>query len=749
MGLFSKKVTYYGVDSSKALDDVPKNYLVSVMVSGILTGRQIVPTILDASLSGPRGSLEKYTTYAKDPKKYRHQLPDITYRYTYANLDKFIKYLETKHSGSVTILAFGYGLPDDDVWAKTWLAENMGYGFNTGSYRDTYYYKTTVTVTETTTTTNPDGTTTTTTTTKEETRNITRTTNYEYAGAYRNTYTNTLTINLTYTITEDGWGFVPEGTYVNDDNQYTQSITGVPLPPEETMYLAVYTTTDTGGTSYYWDDVQKVHIFKYLESSRTIPELLPDPTQVELRVPPLPIYREWFKSTDDDLEDPVRKEFYDQVIALTDLINIPSEEIYKGIKESPELGKIRDTFLYFGVPIHTKYEASREYIYHFFNVMADYAKDSYNTYQAVAADTRLGYSLAGTATGVFKIVEQSYNMNMFFNYIIKEIKNGSIGTVGFTTIDINEASTGTSLYETYGINPYTGQSTVSSLPDSLVIKHQISSTQYAEIKIKGLGISHAVSGQTGVFGRIFGGTAVGLADKEDFLIPVSPEIIRKLSLKDSETVIFDAMHVTVYWQYTVKVKTFLGQLLTAFVLGAITGFISAIAMGTAINVASILINAAIKAVVGMVLEKIDPTLAMIVGIAFQVGAFSGGSILDNISNMSFADVLLKAVGAIQKLMQLQMMDAFADLQKDWEDFHDLVEDMDQKLENMKDMLPEQNMDPLLFLNAKLQDRYYKDPNDFFSERKRTNLAPIMKSACTDYHSRQKDCWESVPKFLNL
>jgi hypothetical protein len=96
-----------------------------------------------------------------------------------------------------------------------------------------------------------------------------------------------------------------------------------------------------------------------------------------------------------------------------------------------------------------------------------------------------------------------------------------------------------------------------------------------------------------------------------------------------------------------------------------------------------------------------------------------------------------------------MMDAFADLQKDWEDFHDLVEDMDQKLENMKDMLPEQNMDPLLFLNAKLQDRYYKDPNDFFSERKRTNLAPIMKSACTDYHSRQKDCWESVPKFLNL
>ena len=675
--LFTKKETFSGVDSSKAFDELPKNYFTSTLISGILTGREIVPTVLDIYMSGPRRSVERYRDFAKKTENYRYRLPTFSYSSSYANLDNLMKYLERIHGTKDIILYdYAYGIPSDVTWAKIWLVDrNLSIGDSVTTYRSGGYIVATVSAT---------------------------------VSMYSN----------------DGsviyWG--NDNIYWGDSGSYayTSVYSRIPLPPNTLMYLAIY---GLKAATHHWGTLTSINTFKYAVSSLSIPELLPAVTEtVYIDTTPIAIYKHAFTYLTNDAT------YLKEITNLTNVINVPSDTIINSIKGNPDQSKFKDVFLYFGVPIHTKHQASKQYIYYFFNELGGYADQSYNIYQQ---SINQQYTVLEPAKSFVILKEQNFNKELFFSYITKIIRSGSVGSIQHTTITIDARTGGTSF------NIHTGEYTV--LPDNIIIKHQINSSQFAEIKVQGIGLTHKVSGSV---------TSIGLKDKEDFLIPFSPLLLRKLSLKNSETVIFDAMYLTIYWQYTTKTTSFLGQLFKNFVFNIVIGLLTGPIFGF-VSFKSLLINSAVKAVVQTVLSTVDPKVASILGLAMNLtGGFSAGGITNLVSSMSFADVLLKAVEVIQKVMQLQMMEAFSKLEKDWEDFHNLVEDYEERLEKARSMLPEANMDPLLFLNAKLQDKYYKDPSDFYTERKRTNLAPIMKSACTDFHSKHKNCWDTLPKFLN-
>jgi hypothetical protein len=122
MGLFTKKVYVADVEIGKALEDLPKNYLIASILSSILHQKELVPSIISAAVSGPKASINRYVNFARNETNYSRGLPELIYNYSIDNKDLVISTIEATVEDTIREIILRYkGQLSEEIWAKLYL----------------------------------------------------------------------------------------------------------------------------------------------------------------------------------------------------------------------------------------------------------------------------------------------------------------------------------------------------------------------------------------------------------------------------------------------------------------------------------------------------------------------------------------------------------------------------------------------------------------------------------------------------
>lgn len=116
MGLTTKTVREADVYSNNIIEEIPKNWFINQIISGLLTGKDITSTIVSATLTSPSRAINDYYKYGE--RKYLYKLPDITYEYGTTKEDVAKRLIEEILGVPINMVALYYGIPPEEMWAK-------------------------------------------------------------------------------------------------------------------------------------------------------------------------------------------------------------------------------------------------------------------------------------------------------------------------------------------------------------------------------------------------------------------------------------------------------------------------------------------------------------------------------------------------------------------------------------------------------------------------------------------------------
>jgi len=715
----SEKVYVVEVFTNNLIDEIPRNYFNAKLIGGISAGADIPSTIINGVLSNPTASLKDYFRYGRD--KYEWRLPTISYFYSAAKFSEVVTIIQNLEGKVIEVLQYFYGVPDLDSWAKFEILVNFGYSalqgssntstndwYNSGFFLNTRTATSTTTVTTTTTVTNPDGTTSTSVETKTHTITSNYNTTYSYSHAYESAGRFFAVLKVNYNeYNSEGYSF---------DSEH-EMVISIASPPLDNWYLVAYKIPGNN----------EVKVIRYREASNVYPQLNNKHTTLDKTILPIGIFRQFFVSIDSDKNSNV----YKTTKKLVKKIQVDADDILEEINAQTELSKIHGTHLYLGISPWTTDEHSKLYIYEFFKYIYSFAGNTKANYNSQTLQT------LNSAQGIITIEEQKFNYKLGFGYIDSQIKGGVIAPLGKVQLIRNTRSDSFFGLTALGnFSSYSG-STQISVNSQLIIQKQITATTYEEITIQGIYAVHILPHRK----NFTEGKGIPLSDKTNFLIPLSLDILKQLAIAKQEAVIYDSLKMVVQGAYSYKVKKFS---ILSLAIGIAFSFVTSGLSLSAWLASGALAKILVSFVLNLVLSQIDPAIGMLVGavVGFaMMGGFSGGGL--NFSNLNLSDVLLKGVGAIQKVLELKISNEVKALEKAWEDFHNLVENLDEILRQAKDgMAYVPGLDPLTHLSSKTAI-IYEDSGSFYERSKRTNLAPVIKSGISDYHSKALNCWESL------
>ena len=578
MGLFSSKTIYYvSLSTSKVTQEIPPNYFVSNIVSGVQNATDTTFTIYRAYNTGPSASLKRYMRYGK--RNYTYGLPTVTTNLNFADYDALENVLELVEGEPVILNTVNYGVMSPELNAILYC----------------YKYK------------NLD----------IKTRSITITTSswiggsYIRAGTYRfrTLENNGSTAVFVYTVYSSDY----DGNNYSTDYYYR--INNIPVIYEPGYWYIVLYEVASSST---------IKFFEYKEGAGVYPSLDGYSTDVDEAIPPVAILRNRYKYVDQ-----ISTSLYEDTKDLLGIMNLPLDSFLDGLKAESQMNKVTTTSYVFQPNLFSTDPATIKYIYAFFDSLSR---------QGFITDPKAHYwdnlqANKGQYQYSYKIKEQFYDYKLVYNYIDKSIHNGSIGKKGkvtisyninpFDRINFNSFRLMLGFFDDGSAEDIQYYSQVNSY---IIIRKQVDTNVYEQLEVHGLAIITQLP-QTN-FGLQY--NYVYMKDKADFLLPLIPDLLfDNLSIIDQESPIFEAMHMVLYAADQQKKKwyeSFLGQLLITVVATFIAGPVGFKAGATwaSVGVAAFVRQVAISFLIGLVISKVLLPVLGDNAILFAIAAFAVG-----------------------------------------------------------------------------------------------------------------------------
>ena len=712
MGFFSslfgggKDIHSVDISTSPFVEETPKNYFVSNLISSIREGGDTAFTIYRAYTSGPSSSLRRYMRYAQN--KYIYAMPTVSSSFSFLDLESLESALQDVEADNVpegeipqiSIVDAFFGPMTEDINAVIYCYKNYGLNLvdltlSSGGFT------------------------------------------WEFSG----------TENGGTTAVFRKQSVIVDYEYGNNYVYYDYYRVGVAAPPSGNWYVAIYYEANSPGTIKY---------FEYQVNSQPDYILNSDDTaDVDETVTPVAPFRENFNFVSGSV--------YDSVSTLMDTMTVDIGDLIEALQGQNDLGKISNAFYVFGPNLWDNNREILIYCKEFFNSVynASIGLDRVDSKAAFEAGLENGNT---QPQNTYKIEEQKYNIEIKYNYITKSIKSGSIGKKG-TIVAVRYVNDS----DSYTVNNYYsgdewGQQVVTTpaIKSTIAYREQVSDSTYEEVFVHGLVMVVTLP-------QVGGGSQVKyiyMKDQKNFLLPLIPDILfDRLSIIEQEDVIYRSMQIVAYaavvehlswWESFVS--SFLGQLIitivSAYFLGPVGGG-SWYTAGGQFLTQQFIRQVAISFVIGQVISKVlAPVLGdspLLYAIAAVGASYLGSLAMDPAKGaLSFADYLLDNVWSLATKfvngLTLQVQNDIVGIHKELEDMMDQLRDKEQEIADAKDMLDTSLIDPS-YLATKPRDRYYKNSNDFFKNCLKTNLASDMKSAVTSYKKVSTDAWSTVPQFI--
>ena len=461
--------------------------------------------------------------------------------------------------------------------------------------------------------------------------------------------------------------------------------------PADLYYIAKYHLMDNRGEA-----VGELLTWVYRENDGTYPEL-DIPTEKESEKSPYyPIIP--LREHQEDMSQGSHKGTQLHLTSKRAMrrMGLDFDSLCESVHANPDINDIDFCYFMMGVDIATENDLSNEYLYEFFNDLHRTQwtdKTEYNYW--------LGHNSTKAPPPINKITisDSNYKMDIGWNYMDKELKTGVVGKLGFVKKSLERL-------------PVVETPEYTSYSDALVLRKQVTATQYSELFIHGLiHVNYIYANDTvrTTLPDAFGDSD----DKNNFIVPLNVDICTRLGALKSHDILYDAMRLVFNTKITKKLKwyqTGIFKVLVMVVAIVITAF-SAGAFAPGITVAAsmgIIGTAALSVIITSVVLEVGLSLvenvfgAKIALIAAVIASAVGLQVgLSGVTTSISAQSIMKSIGmVVTYFSQENYMDHMQKLRAEAETLKKETEEVDKLLSvGIKDPLDTfglaYNYDPIL------------------------------------------------------
>lgn len=664
MGLFSSKtVITVSSETFKLIANPPETVKQSVIYA-LLNDQSLPDTVLDDAISGYASKAKQAFDYAYND--YVLGLPQgKMYGLNQVSNSTVQSIIETEIGESVYII---FSFIDDmtpEIMALEYLRSTRGYKISTNE----------ITI-----------------------HNFAVRNNKQPLQVYNVTYSNnTLTINYRQAY-----------SLYNIKDRYTSFSETIPyngsLLLNKRYCITAYQTYLLSGAI---DPVEKYWIYDI--SNDTYPELsaesIEDSNETRF-FPVVPLRRNNVNVMSDE-----QSELYITGKKLLDKLNLDITTLIDLIEENPSINQIDHAYVMFGVPIDTTVEASKYYLYKFFEYLGEvsiYNKDIYiQSTNTSIISKRNSFITKITAPADISLLEYGLQLEIIYDYITSNIITGNIGSIGTVETYIYKKS-----------------------PTFIRLRIQLTNTTYKEIIVYNLAQRNVIQGHAVI--------ATLSENSSELLIPISYDIANGLPLMLRNNLYYDSLRMVINSYDKQKIKWYQSgffklilvvvAIIISIYTGGMGGFIAGLstaASGGVIAVIAyllpgILIGIAINYGLKFVAKLTGAEIAMILGAIVYVIGISNiykGSFNIFGSKLPTSQLLLQAGSAIINSANTFIATEIDEVMKDMEAFESEAEKKWDILEEAEKLLDtDLNINPVKLLTQVQPVNIVSESPDAFYKR---------------------------------
>lgn len=475
LGIEDETIEHTFLTTLKLMDEPNLDYTKDAIYAAILQQRDLTKSIIESKRVGPVGYLHALAGYANSD--YYFGSPEYSSAQLSTDFDTVVAILDSTVGVARTTEYIKYGYPEELPYVHSQLYTNWGWTntsntivIDGANWEYTHYVK------------NVDGTftvhaTRTATTTTEDVRNtviytlegieytkISLLTRYTYDNGTPAHYIHTA-VYVSHTISSKPATGIPDSStdeilnvVVDELVEFTITTYDIPAPEITEYYYAKYKLDSDPGTDYYFMEKTPSDTYPELVHAISISNFIDNKV-----MPVMPIVRDGVYI---DTESP---ETVDSVRTALSIVSLDLTTLSDSIRSD---GNIEDAFIAYGINVHTTSQAGMDALYSVFDVLEIHATTSKAEFEAMIVGNSTTMERKPNVT-TYK--ESTYNFQLSFNYIERNLVIGNIGIVGTYSTEIElvpEVDYGLAMGVVFN--------------DSLIIRKQVTDTQYLEIKVHGL-----------------------------------------------------------------------------------------------------------------------------------------------------------------------------------------------------------------------------------------------------------------------
>jgi hypothetical protein len=389
---------------------------------------------------------------------------------------------------------------------------------------------------------------------------------------------------------------------------------------------------------------------------------------------------------------------------MMNYVNLDYDQVTEAIHANPDIDQVEQAMLMVAVPAVTSDPTEQRYLFDYFTQMLDLTENK------VGGHIQDMLNGSRAATNIV-IQDARFKMALGYSHIYKKIVHGNIGSVGSYTSGL-----GSDTQVVTGINTEDGGPVNwSTAQQSHFYRHQISETQYQEIRVTGLKMTYYIFEQY---------TTVGDENDPILLIPIDRSISKRYSIPERETLYARSLHYVFNSRVITKIKWYqtgffkilmvIVAIVIAFfseqwqlvgaALAAGTLTIEALVYALLIGVIKYLvIGLAIKLFVKVVGVKVAFIVAIVAALAGVYQTIDAGSI----QAAPWAKDLLQLSTGLTKGINLELQREFADLKTEVDEFSVFATAQEKRLDDAQKLLDNSNWAAPFIVFGEKPDDYYQ------------------------------------------
>ena len=486
------------------------------------------------------------------------------------------------------------------------------------------------------------------------------------------------------------------------------------------------------------------------------------------------------KESDEARYNSSRKTLKRTGLKLTELIsNLEQDRLDENDEVIPgnPVNDLDDVFFLFGLDVYSNHPESIGYMYDFCELLDQHAQMTQEQFHRFKQDYESPPGGIDPTTipsnAIFiKTKDEEFDVIINFDYVYPNGPfNGLLIPDGKTKPD-NTAIVTKFLPETLvspdsGTEMHVDPSTVAyhkqltrvawgDATDTYVtytivgIQHETHVKAYGEEKLvfRTIGDMPNGGGQPSGTYDNFNGLPVGDEDygRSGIYFPLCKDILELRHSAQEEEVLVDAMILAMHAAEEIELKWYqqtwfkiLMVVITAILMYYGLGDLAIEAMNSTAALFELAATIGIGFIVEMIATKIGGTLGIIIAAIAAVYLVKTSNFAGATAILPHADKLLKAVSIVTSLYEAKIKQDIGELGEEAEEHEDLLRSKKQKIHEAYEMMGD-NEEEFDFLNLLVEDMMSApelSPSEFYATAKTTNVAAIVKSSISEYHSNMK------------